>query len=42
MGSLTKIAAAVLGGIRWLLLFVGATAVTLAAQARRAAERLRQ
>ena len=40
MGILTKITAATLGGIRWLLLAVGA--VTLAAQARRAAERLRR
>jgi hypothetical protein len=41
MGALTGIAIAVLGGIRWLLLAVGAGAVWLAAKARTTAERLR-
>ena len=42
MGILTKITAAALDGIRWALLAVGAAAVAFAAQARRAAERLRR
>ena len=42
MGILTKIAAASLGGLNWLLLAVATGCTVLAAQAKRTAERLRR
>ena len=42
MGALTRIAAGALGGIRWVLLALASGAVWLAAEAKRAADRLRR
>ena len=42
MGALTGITVGALGGIRWVLLALASGAVWLAAEAKRAADRLRR